>query len=322
MQIRRFYLSELQNVRPQLDKDFDFGHCVRIVKMTSSMQDLADHALGCKLRFFPDRWAIFSEEPISSFQFIDGDPSGAVRFLVDALLLHLGDTVRLGPLIHLQQKSVKKYEISACLFSGIHLDKPWPHDQTQLSITDAEKIKTIFEKFIKNYKIDLIAISLSLYKRACEVKAIPYEALLIGIIALEVLFLNKDNKKAQVLGTRCGTFLNSKTGANPNKIYREMFSIYKIRNAIVHDGFSHPKIKVTDKSSNTWTLDCVTARDITLNYLRQSIVAVLDIAPKNKQDFLQHIKSIETPLSEIDYKVQIMCKEGGCKESIEASPNK
>ena len=55
------YLSELQNVRPQLDKDFDFGHCARIVKMTFSMRDFADHALGCKQRVFPDRWAIFSK---------------------------------------------------------------------------------------------------------------------------------------------------------------------------------------------------------------------------------------------------------------------
>ena len=151
--MRRFYLSELQNVRPQLDKDFDFGHCVRIVQMTSSMQDLADRVLGCKLRFFPDRWAIFCEEPISYSQFIDGDPSGAVRFLVDALLLYLGYTVRLGPLIHLEEKSLKKYEIGGYLLSGIHLDKPWPHDQSELNITDAQKIKSIFEKLIKNYKI-------------------------------------------------------------------------------------------------------------------------------------------------------------------------
>lgn len=304
--MKRFYLSELQNVRPQLDKDFDFGHCVKIVKMTPSMRDSADHAIGCKLKFFPDRWAIFAEEPGSSSQFIDGDPSGAIRFLVDALLLCLGYTVRLGPLIHLQQKSAKKYGISGYLLSGIHLDKPWPHDQTKLSITDAEKIKSIFEKLINNYKIDLIAISLSFYKRSCEVKAIPYEALLMGTIAMEALFLKKDNEKAKAIAIRCGTFLSNKTGANPNDIYREVFSIYKIRNFIVHEGLSNPKIHVTDKSSNTWDFDCVTARDITLNYLCQSLVAALEIAPRNKQDFLQHIKSIATVPSKTDYKVHIM----------------
>ncbi len=304
--MKRVYLSELQNVRPHLEKDFDFGHSVKIVKMTSSMQDLADHAIGCKLRFFPDRWAIFSEEPISCSKFIDGDPSGSVRFLVDALLLYLGYTVRLGPLIHLQQKSAKKYEINAFLLSGIHLDKPWPHDQTKFSIVDAEKIKHIFEKLITNYKIDLIAIPLSFYKRACEVKAIPYESLLMGTIAMEALFLKNDREKAKALATRCGTFLGSKTGANPNDIYREMFSVYKIRNAIVHDGLSHPQIRVIDKSSIPWTLDCITARDITLNYLCQSLVAALDIAPKNKQEFLQHIESISNVPSKIDYKVQIM----------------
>jgi hypothetical protein len=304
--MRRVYLSELQNVRPQLDKYFDFGHCVKIMKMTSSMQHLSDRALGCKMRFSPERWAIFSEEPNSCSQFIDGDPSGGVRFLVDALLLYLGYTIRLGPLIHLQHKSAKKYEISACLYSGIHLDKPWPHEQTKLNIKDAEKIKHIFEKLITNYKIDLIAIPLSFYKRACEVKAIPYEALLIATIAMEALFLKNDREKAQALATRCGTLLGSKIGADPNDIYREMFSVYKIRNAIIHDGLSHPKIRVTDKSSTTWTLDCVTAQDITLNYLCQSLVAVLDVAPKNKQDFLQHIKSISTVPSKMDYKVQIM----------------
>lgn len=304
--MKRFYLSELQNVRPQLDKDFDFGQCVKIVQMTSSLQDLADRVLGCKLGFFPDRWAIFSEEPISCSQFIDEDPSGAVRFLVDALLLYLGYTVRLGPLIHLQQKSVKKYEISGYLLSGIYLDKPWPHDQTKLSIRDAEKIKSIFEKLINNHKIDLIAIPLSFYKRSCEVKAIPYEALLMYTIAMEALFLKNDNEKAKAIAIRCGTFLSNKTGANPNDIYREVFSIYKTRNYIVHEGLSYPKIQVTDKSSNTWVFDCVTARDITLNYLCQSLVAALEIAPRNKQDFLQHIKSISTVPSKTDYKVHIM----------------
>ena len=304
--MKRVYLSELQNVRPQLDKGFDFGHCVRIVKMTSSMQDWADHALGCKLRVFPDRWAIFSEEPISCSEFIDGDPSGAVRFLVDALLLCLGYTVRLGPLIHLQKKPAKKYKITGYLNSGIHLDKPWPHDQQKLDITNAEKIKNIFEKLITNYKIDLIAIPLSFYKRACEAKAIPSVALIMGIIAMEALFLKKDGAKAKTLATICGTFLSNKTGADPNDIYREVFSIYKIRNAIVHEGLSHPKIQVTDKFSDTWVFDSVAARDITLNYLCKSLVAVLDVAPKNKQDFLQHIKSISTVPSKTDYKVQII----------------
>ena len=115
--------------------------------------------------------------------------------MVDALLLYLGYTVRLGPLIHIQQKSVKKYEIAGWLCSGIHLDKPWHHDQIKLNITDAEKVKSIFEKLITNYKIDLIAIPLSFYKRACEVKAIPYESLLMGTIAMEALFLKNDKEK-------------------------------------------------------------------------------------------------------------------------------
>ncbi len=304
--MKRFYLSELQNVRPQLDKDFDFGHCVKIVQMTSSLQDLADSVLGCKLGLFSDRWAIFSEEPISSSQFIDGDPSGAVRFLIDALLLYLGHTVRLGPLIHLQQKSAQKYEIIGYLNSGIHLDKPWPHDQTKLSIPDAEKIKIVFEELINNYKIDLIAIPLSFYRRSCAVKAVPYEAVLMGTIAMEALFLKKDNEKAKAIATRCGTFLSNKTGANPNDIYREVFSIYKIRNFIVHEGLSNPKIQVTDEFSNTWEVDCVGARDITLNYLCQSLVGALEIAPRNKQDFLDHIKNISTVPSKTDYEVHIM----------------
>ena len=107
--------------------------------------------------------------------------------------------------------------------------------------------------------------------------------------------------QGNALSTRCGTFLGYKIGANPNDIYRDMFSIYKIRNAIIHEGLSHPKIQVADKYSKTWTFDCVTARDITLNYLCQSLVAVLDVAPRNKQDFLQYIKSISTVPSETEY---------------------
>lgn len=286
----RVYVRELYNIESQAG-EVDFGRGLRLRQLPSELVELIDaHAYRLIGRWKGKRgWFLENEHLADATLRVGGEPSGALRIFRIALILFFGETVKLGPIVHIS-KCAERAQVDAVSYPRV---LPWPNcppDEFVITPDVVPGLHAVFDQLVKGFKAPLLRIPIERLISAAETRGPSSDAIIDQSIALEALFLQKHDPKGKALRERGAAFLGSVPATQREETYRKLGCFYKARNRIIHEG----EERVTVGLRSGYAITSVQLRDWCFKYLRKVIRRLLAedrYLSMNKKTFVSELRS-------------------------------
>ena len=270
----KLYICELHNVESHAGQ-LDFGNGLKLKQLAWQLVRRIDRAT----RRFPGRWEgrkpwfLVNEHLANGSLWVDGDPSGALRAFKITLALYFGERVLFGPDAHVS-KQLQRYTIGPIVYRGGQLSQIAPvckpHEFT-ITQDDVTHLRTLFEHVVRGFKARLVRVAIERFITASRSVAVPSDTIIDQSIALEALYLEKNDRKKQKPLAKRGATFSGVNSANREQIYLNLRCFYQARNSVIHEGEEHPIIVLKGGVSK----GCVELRDWCFQYLRDVIRKLL-----------------------------------------------
>lgn len=287
----RISFCELTNLRFGLKREKYLGYGLSIRRVPSYIGQIIDHDRGFTVPFPHRRWMIFGAQQRDYFGRPDWEIANNVRVLVDALLLYCGENIEVGAKFECEYYGKGNANLISKLYGGVFNDRAMGHNEMSLTNEQVLRLKGLFSLLMNVYDSHFIQIPLTFYREACVSRAIPWKIAVYLTIALESIFLIGESNKAFELAKRVADFL-SHDNHHEDDIYREVFALYKYRNAIVHDGNQAPVVQVTESRTGIqFEFNCTDLTRSGYNTVRRCMRKILDTQMLDKQKLLRLVHS-------------------------------
>lgn len=287
------YVCEMHNIISEIG-EIDVGEGLMIKQISRERLEIVDRStsrLGRWQGFTP--WFLEQEPRAGYPEYVDGDPFGAIRLFRIVSVLFFGENVQFGP-----QVSIEKSNEGSLggVVGWVRNTERFPMcrpDEYHITDDNIGELKALFKRLIQGFKSPLLKIPLDRLLLAKSRKASPSDCIIDQSIALEALYLLNDRFKGRTLAQRGAALLSTDTTERED-IYINLFSFYKARNKILHEGEEHPTIQL---KTSTYK-DSVQLRDWCFKHLRNTIQKLLsndNYLTMDKTSFVDELKNMVKP---------------------------
>ncbi|MFH1560130.1 MAG: hypothetical protein ABID84_01785 [Chloroflexota bacterium] len=166
-----------------------------------------------------------------------------------------------------------------------------PPNQYLIREADVVPLKTLFEQLGAATDAPLVPTLIRWFHKAVEDSALPADAVINLIVALEALFLDGDYKKAVTLAERGAVFLGI-DGPTREKHFVNLHALYRARNKVLHEGNEYPTVQLTTGREIT----IVELQEYGFAYVRDALRKMLEAPGQIKAELLSALKERVKPL--------------------------
>ena len=286
------YVCEMHNIISEIG-EIDVGEGLKIKQISKERLEIIDRSTSSQGRWQGFTPWFLEQEPRSSYpEYVDGDPSGAIRLFRIVSILFFGENVQFGP-----EVSIKKLEDGSLdgIVGWVRNTERFPMcrpDEYHITGDNIEELKTLFKRLIQGFKSPLLKIPLDRLVLAKSRRASPSDCIIDQSIALEALY-------GDPMAQRGAIFLGT-SEQDVQYIYISLRSLYLARNQILHEGIDNPIIQLKDYT----TQNSVQLRDWCFEHLRKAISRLLANSKyyaMDKSSFIHELRnSIKLHRSQFD----------------------
>lgn len=288
----RISFCELINLTFDIRGERYLGKGLSIKRIPHCISQVIDENRGYTVPFPGNRWMILGAPRRDSIGQAEWEIANRIRILIDALLICCGEDVELGAQYLCDFDGRDKVNLVLKTYGGLLNERVMLHRKMNITGRQVLHLKRLFTLLNNTSNNDLIQIPLSFYREACvpRVRAIPWQITIYLIISLESIFLKGEYDKASVLAKRVADFL-SQSSRYEETTYREIFALYKCRNAIVHNGNQSPVVQITESTTGTqFTFNHLDLNRSGYETLRRCFRKILEEQTTDKQILLNSIR--------------------------------
>lgn len=289
---------ELTNLTFPIERERYVGNGLSIKKMTRQMCRVIDNYRGYTVAFGQGRWGIYGAQRRDFAGRANSEVHNSMRFLVDALLLCCGQDIQPSAEYLCDWNGGKQMKIYAKSYGGVLDEKELGNKEIAVTNGQIAQIKKVFPLLLGKAQTSFIQVPLTFYREACVPRSrhIPWKAAVYLTVALESLFLSQgSNGKAAPLARRVANFLSSEV-RDEDEVYREVFALYKCRNAIVHEGNQWPTITYTEQGTGRqFQYSCNELTQKSYGTVRRCLTQVLTELIVDKQTLVKRIEENSMP---------------------------